>query len=514
MRHWIPTLVLAGLASLPFAGGPAARVAAQDLSSEEGPLPTLESTPGGGKALLSAVLRFAEVGPPVGPERVDALREEVDKGLRFSSVVLPLGREAYLAAPQSEPLSSQAIDCATWKQSGADAVVQGEMKREEARLRADLRVWDVARCRELKSGHVVGDRDDLARLGRLIADQVVEALTGTRGVSSTEIAFISDRTGTRELFVMTADGRNQRPATRVNSLKMFPEWLPDGSAILYIAYAKGQPGLFLTSRSPLIKPGPILQSLFTGRPVYRGRFDPTGEELAIVSSVDGAAEIFTVKRKGSQPRRLTQHPAIEIAPTWSPDGRQIAFVSDRSGSPQLYLMNRDGSNVQRLTFTGSYNTAPIWSPDGRWIAYETRVAGQIDIWLIDPSGQINFPVIQHPRMDEGPTWSPDGRKLAFSSSRRGRYDIYVADWNGENLLRVTEGAGSNIQPAWGPQPRYYLLDCAAPEDQGELEARPERSSRCPRNAAFRPPETRRDALGAARRSRVRPGRSSRRWRSR
>jgi len=453
MRHWTSILVIGGIAAIALVGSAAGVASAQSLENEQGPLPTLEITPGNVKAFRAAVLKFAEVGPPVGAERVAALRDEIDRGLVFSSVVNPLGREAYLASDQSAPLAQTALDCETWKQSGADAVVQGEMKRENTKLRADLRVWDVARCREIQTGHVVGERDDLARLGRMIADRIVEALTGTRGVSSTELAFISDRTGTRELYVMSADGRNQRPATRVNSLKMFPEWLPDGSAILYIAYAKGQPGPFLTSRSPLIKPGPILQGRFAGRPVYRGRFDPTGEELAVVSSVEGATELFLVKRQGGELRRLTNNPAIEIAPTFSPDGRQIAFVSDRSGSPQLYLMNRDGGNVQRLTFTGSYNSNPTWSPDGRWIAYETRVAGQFDIWLIDPSGQINFPVIQHPRSDEAPTWSPDGRKLAFSSSRRGRYDIYVADWNGENVVRVTESAGSNIQPAWGPQAR-------------------------------------------------------------
>ena len=61
---------------------------------------------------------------------------------------------------------------------------------------------------------VTGDRDNLAQLGRIIADEAVEVLTGTRGVAGTEIAFISDRTGSRELYVMAADGREQRPATR------------------------------------------------------------------------------------------------------------------------------------------------------------------------------------------------------------------------------------------------------------------------------------------------------------
>ncbi|MEE8167090.1 MAG: Tol-Pal system beta propeller repeat protein TolB, partial [Myxococcota bacterium] len=309
-----------------------------------------------------------------------------------------------------------------------------------------------ARCKELKTGTVRGDRDRLDELGRLIADETVEALTGARGVSSTVIAFVSDREGSRQVYVMAADGRNQRRATRSKGIKFFPDWVPDGGAILYVSYDGLQPGLFLTSRSDAVRPGPILRKLLPGLPKYRGRFAPSGEELAMVASVDGSTEIFRVQRDGKQVRRLTNHPAIDIAPSWSPDGSQIVFVSDRSGSPQLYLMDRDGTNLRRLSFTGAYNTAPAWSPDGRWIAYETRVRGQFDIWLIDPSGGVNFPIVDHPESDEAPSWSPDARKIAFSSRRRGRFEIYVMDWNGENLQRLTQRSGQNVHPAWGPQP--------------------------------------------------------------
>lgn len=426
---------------------------AKDLANEQGPLPTLEIAPGNASAFRVAVLGFRSAGPPVGEERIAELREEIERGLVFSSVVVPLDHDAYLGPEESPALDSQNFDCASWKQSGADAMLVGELARDGVRLRTEIKVVDVGRCQELKSGKLLGDRDGLAKLGRTIADEVVEALTGLRGVASTEIAFISDRAGDRELYVMSADGRDQRPATGSRTLKMFPEWTPDGRAILYINYDGGQPAFSLTSRSRDITAGPILRSMLPGMPKYRGRFDPTGEELAMVSSVDGSAEIFRVKRKGNEPRRLTNHPSIDISPSWSPDGREIVFCSDRSGSPQLYLMDSDGGNLRRLSYTGSYNTAPVWSPDGRWIAYETRVRGQFDIWLIDPSGQINFPVVTHERSDEAPSWSPDGRKIVFSSARRGRFDLYVMDWNGENIQRLTSRAGKNIQPDWGPQPR-------------------------------------------------------------
>lgn len=444
------SLVVAGWIGVGGAGA----VQAQDLAAEGGPRPTLEITPGDVKAFRTAVLRFHQIGAPVGEDRVEGLRQEIEEGLAFSSLVLPLDHDAFLGPEESSPLQLKlGFDCDTWKQSGADALLQGELRRDGARLKADLRIWDIARCRELRTGSVTGDRDQLAKMGRRIADETVEALTGVRGVSATEIAFISDRSGTRELYVMNADGRDQRPATRGPGIKLFPEWLPDGRALLYVAYADRQPGLFITSRSDEIRPGPILRRLLPGAPKYRGRFDPTGEELAVVSSIDGAAELFRVKRQGGEPRQLTNHPGIDISPSWSPDGREIVFSSDRSGSPQLYVMDRDGGNLRRLTYTGAYNTSPAWSPDGRWIAYETRVRGQFDLWLIDPSGQINFPIVQHARSDEAPSWSPDGRKIAFSSERRGRFDIYVMDWNGQNVRRLTRDAGRNIHVDWGPQVR-------------------------------------------------------------
>jgi TolB protein len=427
-------------------------VLAQSLEHERGPLPTLEITPGSAKAFHAAVLRFRELGASVGEQRISTLRREIEQGLAFSSLVVPLAREAYLGSEESPPLDLKlGFDCDSWKQSGAEVLIQGALARDGTRLRADLRIWDVARCKELKTGSVRGDRDRPDELGRLIADETVEALTGVRGVSSTEIAFVSDRDGSRQVYVMSADGRNQRRATRSKGTKFFPDWVPDGGAILYVSYDGLQPGFFLTSRSDAVRPGPILRKLLPGLPKYRGRFDPTGEVLAMVASVDGSTEIFEVAREGNQVRRLTNHPAIDIAPSWSPDGSQIVFVSDRSGSPQLYLMDRDGTNLRRLSYTGAYNSAPVWSPDGRWIAYETRVRGQFDIWLIDPSGQVNFPILEHPESDEAPSWSPDARKIAFSSRRRGRYEIYVVDWNGENLQRLTQQSGENVQPAWGPQ---------------------------------------------------------------
>jgi TolB protein len=414
--------------------------------------PVIEITPGKVEAYRVAVQRFADEASPPNPNRATDLRRVLQDALRFDGVLNPILDEAFLGPLATESLTEgKRYDCGDWTQSGADALVEGRIFKDGPLLAIEFIVWDTARCRKMDRRTLKRIPSEGPRLARQVADAVVEAFTGTPGAASTEMAFLSTRTGEREIFVMNADGSNPRSATRSRTIKAFPNWMPNGDGILYTAYHdNSQPALFLTARSSRVRPGRILRGLLPQAPMYRGVFDPEGETLAVVSSVEGSAEIFLIDRDGRKVHRLTHSRAIDISPSWSPDGERLTFVSDRSGSPQVYVVNRDGSGLKRLTYQGTYNTAPSWSPDGRWIAYESRLEAQFDIWLIDPEGVVNVPLVQHRRSDESPSWSPDGRKLAFSSNRRGRYDVFVVDLAGENLRRLTENAGQNTQPVWGP----------------------------------------------------------------
>jgi TolB protein len=406
------------------------------------------------KAYRAAVQRFLSPDGSADAALVGRVRESLQSGLEFSGLFSRVSDDAFLGPKTSVPLDGGApVVCDNWRQIGSDALVEGEMRRGRDGLRAEFRVLDVQRgCLGIRRKHYKVGAEDASRLGKAIADDVVEAFTGKAGVADTEIAFISNRGGSKEVYVMDADGQNTRAATRNRSINSFPAWSPDGNDIVYTSYRhRGRPFVFLLSRGRP-SPGRILTSFDSGAQLYRAVFDPSGRRLAIVTSANGASEIYVANRDGGGTRRLTQNRNIDVSPSWSPDGSRIAFVSDRTGAPQVYVMNADGSNQQRLTFDGSYNTNPAWSPDGRWIAYETRLGGQFDLWLIDPAGSVNVPLVSHPRSDEHPSWAPDGRKLAFSSTRRGRADIYVVDLGSEDPQRVASG-GENVNPAWGPYRR-------------------------------------------------------------
>ena len=424
----------------------AVAVTATDVRAAERPV--IVVTPGQEQKFSIALQKFA------GGSDAEAYRESLAAALEFSSLFRLIDRKAFLGPTATKTLGARAhIECSEWTAIGADVFVEGALSVEEGEFVAEFGVWDLAGCqRNLRRRYRQLASASPSILAKRMADDIVEVLTGARGVASTELTFVSKRSGNSEIFVMDADGGNQRAATANRSINNFPSWSPSGDAIIYTSYrSENRPKLFVSTRGRG-KPGRIL-SKFGSMPQYRAVFHPGGRELAVVMSPNGSTEIYRVGLDGKSPRRLTQNRSIDVSPSWSPDGRKLAFVSDRSGSPQIYLMDAGGSNVRRLTFDGDYNTNPAWSPDGRWIAYQGRVGGQFDIWLIDPEGSVNLPLVSHPRNDEAPCWSPDSRKIVFSSTRRGSADIYLIDSSGDHLQRLTRSRGDDTSPSWGPYPR-------------------------------------------------------------
>jgi TolB protein len=317
----------------------------------------------GAKKFRAAVLRFAPAGGS-SQAALDPLRTSIEEALQFSTVFDTVSQQAFLDPVQSPPMSPEPrVTCPNWRQIGTDALVLGELDVAAATVRAEVRVLDVSRgCTAILTKSYRIDTKERRRLGKAIADDVVGAFTDIPGVSDSEMALVSDRTGAKEIYVMDADSDDLRRATSNKSINTFPNWSPDGATIVYTSYQRAsRPKLYLLTRGSR-SPGQILREL--PAQIYRGVFDPSGSKLAVVRDSEGSSEIYVVGKGGGGNRRLTQNGAIDVGPSWSPDGRKIAFASDRAGAPQIYVMNADGSDQKRITFNGSYNSYPAWSPDG------------------------------------------------------------------------------------------------------------------------------------------------------
>jgi TolB protein len=169
----------------------------------------------------------------------------------------------------------------------------------------------------------------------------------------------------------------------------------------------------------------------------------------------GNSDIHVMDLRTRQVRRLTTHPAIDTAPSYSPDGRQVVFESDRGGSQQLYVMNDDGDNQHRISFSpGRYGT-PVWSPRGDLIAFTKIFRGEFHIGVMRPDGS-GERLLARGFLVEGPTWAPNGRVLMFfrenkaDAQGKGRNSrLYSIDLTGGNEREVITPVEAS-DPAWSP----------------------------------------------------------------
>jgi TolB protein len=418
------------LALISCAGTAAAQRIRIDVNAVQKPIPV-------------AVQRFAGTAP-----LPDDFYGALVTGLEYSSVVIHVNPEAFVESRDTRDFEAPAVPCENWKAIGAEGLVQGEIREQGNQYQVRYRVWDTTRCRLLGDvGSRGRDKSEGAMLAHLVADDIVQRFTGRRGVSSTEIAYVSDNgRKNKEIWLMNADGSSKKRLSNNGSINLFPSWSPDAKTLLYTSFKGGLSELYLLFRGT--RPGQKL--INTRDEKFRGVWAPSGNTIAAVVNRQGNTDIWTVNGQGLDPKRITDDRAIESSPTWSPDGRKLAFVSDRTGSPQIFVKDLDSGEERRLTYSGDYNASPAWSPDGNWIAYAAQAGGDFDIYLITPDGSFTQPLVTASRSDEDPAWSPDSRKIAFSSNRRGRKEIYRVDLNGQSTVLLTDGSGNCTNPAWAP----------------------------------------------------------------
>ena len=110
------------------------------------------------------------------------------------------------------------------------------------------------------------------------------------------IAFISDRDGTKEIYLMNADGSYQTQVTNNNSLNLGLDWSYEGNHLVFCSNLDGS------------------------------------FEIYVMDVIDISTASFT------EPVRITNNTVMDSGPTWSPDGANLAFYSQWNGSPSIVIM--------------------------------------------------------------------------------------------------------------------------------------------------------------------------------
>ncbi len=159
-----------------------------------------------------------------------------------------------------------------------------------------------------------GEQDGITRLTTNAAQDGWPSFTP----DGKRVVFASDRNGgVSQIYIMDADGKNQRQLNVSKSYDTFPSVSPDGKRIAYsVQNGTAQTGI--------------------------------------------TSEIFVMNIDGSEPTRLTNTVATNTDPSWSPDGTKLIFSSDRDGNTNIYVMNANGSGLKRLTDDPGEDVTPFW----------------------------------------------------------------------------------------------------------------------------------------------------------
>ncbi|MFH0908892.1 MAG: DPP IV N-terminal domain-containing protein [bacterium] len=327
--------------------------------------------------------------------------------------------------------------------------VTGSSRTDGATVRAECTVAGRGTQRTYLSEAYKRDAADARKLAHQIADEIVEAVTGRKGMASGRLAMVGNRTGKKELYFCDADGRGLLQLTRDNNVSIGPNWSPDGRQLVYTSFLKGFPDVFLIElasgkRSRIANyPG-----LNTG-----AAFSPDGRDIALVLSKDGNPGLYIKSvASGSLTRLTVTKKAAAASPSWSPDGRRIVYVSDQSGQPQLYIIDRNGGQARRLTSRGYQNVAPDWGANGI-IAYASLLGGRWGISIIDPATLDGRQVSPGDADYEDPSWAPDGRHIACGRAQQYKSRVSLLDTfpNPDPPFTLTDYPGDWYSPAWSPK---------------------------------------------------------------
>jgi len=266
--------------------------------------------------------------------------------------------------------------------------------------------------------------------------------------ASGRIAFVSDRDGNREIYVMNADGTGQTRLTNNPAWDGSPAWSPDGSKIAFHSDRDGDAEIYVMNVD-----GTGVSRL-TNNPAWDGdaAWSPDGTKIAFDSNRDGNDEVYVMKADGTGQARLTNNPAEDGGPAWSPDGSKMAFYSDRDGNMEAYVMKADGTGQTNLTNNPAWDRGTSWSPDGSQIVFHSdRNGDPMEVYVMNADGTGQTRLTNNPAYDGYPSSSPDGSQIAFQSDRDGGVmEIYVMNTDGTGQTDLTDNTALDILPAWSP----------------------------------------------------------------
>jgi len=262
-----------------------------------------------------------------------------------------------------------------------------------------------------------------------------------------QIAFMSGRDGPSHVYLMNADGSNQRALTKGKADDRHPVWMPDGKQIVYDSGEGATSEIWIVN----VADGAMRQVTRTGGLASFPAPSPDGKTIVFYLFKNETMDLWTIKLDGSDAKQLTKELATAKneqctfachQPGWSPDGQLISYPGGDKRS--IWVMNADGSGQRAVVEQdgGDISHFPWFLEDGR-LAYVSEhvesTTAWTDAWTVDlKTGQRNL--LQDYMALQGPLeWNREMSRVIFHSPRSGNFEIYMIDLSVPGGNEVLQG---------------------------------------------------------------------------
>lgn len=186
-------------------------------------------------------------------------------------------------------------------------------------------------------------------------------------------------------------------------------------------------------------------------------FSPDGETIAFTGEYDGNLDVYTIPSAGGVPKRLTWHPAPDVAIGWTRDGKNVLFTSAREepqGLQQLFTIGVDAAFPRKLPLPWGWEGS--YSPDGSRLAYvpmrraftvwkHYRGGDTAPIWLASLSDSKIEKIPRDNSNDINPLWV--GEKVYFLSDRNGPFGLFSYDTRTRQVKEEVHNNGLDFKSA-------------------------------------------------------------------
>jgi len=218
-----------------------------------------------------------------------------------------------------------------------------------------------------------------------------------------------------------------------------PQFSPDGKKLAFMSDRSGTMEIWVSDRDG-VNPVQLSAVGNAGTP----RWSPDSQSIVFDANRRNGAGIYVISLRGGGPRLLIQDEHENRCPSWSQDGKWIYFASSRTRNWQVWKVPADGGSPVQVTKLGGH--AALESADGKFVYYAKTPYANPEIWQVPANGGHESLISARVRPPTWASWSVIETGILFAeSSGKGAPVLNLFD---PASRRIRTMATLDIVPFW------------------------------------------------------------------